>query len=518
MKRILPSRRTRRRLLAINSVVTRRGLNWVADEIRFRRLFRRHSAAPSRTELTAVSLRKTLEDLGTTFIKFGQVLSTRPDLVPAEYIHELSKLQDKVPPLPYEVMERVFIEEIGAKPQDYFLTFNTVPRASASIGQVYDAVMLDGLRVVVKIQRPGLKERCAEDIGVLRGIANFLAHSSVGDRIDLVGAVEEFSVSLFRELDFGVEARNASQIRDNFKNDPAVKIPLIFPELSSQRILTEELIEGIRIDDLDTLDQQGFDRHALAQRCCYIALTQIFEHRFFHADPHPGNFFVLQDGTVAMIDFGMVGRIDSKTRDTLAKLVPAISNSDADELGESLLELGVVKLKVDRHRLTRDLQRLIDEYSGKKLGEISLGNIAGTLVDVMRRNGLQLPSNLILLIRVLSIDEGMARKLDPTFQLTEYAAPFFKKFWLEQLSPVNIAKQQVKNTLELLLASKDGIRRIARVLSSIERGDFSINTNMSFVEGPIEELRIVARSVTRAILISALLITGGLIFVALHLK
>jgi ubiquinone biosynthesis protein len=297
-----------------------------------------------------------------------------------------------------------------------------------------------------------------------------------------------------------------------------VKIPLIFPELSSQRILTEELIEGIRIDDLDTLDQQGFDRHALAQRCCYIALTQIFEHRFFHADPHPGNFFVLQDGTVAMIDFGMVGRIDSKTRDTLAKLVPAISNSDADELGESLLELGVVKLKVDRHRLTRDLQRLIDEYSGKKLGEISLGNIAGTLVDVMRRNGLQLPSNLILLIRVLSIDEGMARKLDPTFQLTEYAAPFFKKFWLEQLSPVNIAKQQVKNTLELLLASKDGIRRIARVLSSIERGDFSINTNMSFVEGPIEELRIVARSVTRAILISALLITGGLIFVALHLK
>jgi ubiquinone biosynthesis protein len=246
-------------------------------------------------------------------------------------------------------------------------------------------------------------------------------------------------------------------------------------------------------------------------------LTQIFEHRFFHADPHPGNFFVLEDSSIGLIDFGMVGRIDPRTRDTLAKLVPAVAEKDADELAECLLELGMVHGKIDRTRFIRDLQRLIDEYSGKKLGEISLDNVGSKLVEIMRRHGLQFPSNLLLLVRVLSIDEGMARRLDPGFQLTEFAAPYFKKFWLEQLSPVSIAKQQSKNAVELLIGSKGAIRRLSRLVSSLERGDFTVNVNVDRMSGPIEDLRATTRQLSRTILVGSILITAALLLIALRL-
>jgi ubiquinone biosynthesis protein len=508
---------TRQRLLAINAVLTRRGLKWLATEVGLQRLLPNNPLVGTRAEVTAESLRLALEELGTTFIKFGQVLSTRPDLLSADYILELQKLQDRVASVPYPQMEAVFESEIGFKPQEVFASFNPVPRASASIGQVYDAVTKDGLPVVVKIQRPGLEELCNQDINILREMATLLVRSPVGERVDLIGAVEEFAASLQRELDFRIEARNANTIRTGFKHDPVVRIPQIVSGLTTKRVLTEERISGIRIDDLVKLDEMGFDRHELAKNCCHIALTQIFEHRFFHADPHPGNFFVLEGGAIGMIDFGMVGRIDPKTRDNLARLIPAVSQGDADDLAESILELGLVSGKVDRGRFSRDLQRLIDEYSGKDLGDISLGKIGSQLVEIMRRHGLQMPSNLLLLVRVLSIDEGNARKLDPGFQLTEFAAPYFKKFWMEQFSPLNLAKQQSKNMADLLLTSKGGLKRITRLVSSLERGDLTVGVNIERISGPNEELRAATRQLTRAILLGASIIAAGLIWVGLRM-
>jgi ubiquinone biosynthesis protein len=505
-----------RRLFAINAVLTRRGLGLIATEVGLQRRSPKQGLGATRSAITAESLRLTFEELGTTFIKFGQVLSTRPDLLSPDYIAELKQLQDQVASVAYSQMERVFEHEIGAKPDEVFASFSKEPRASASIGQVYDAILKNGMQVVVKIQRPGLDDLCRQDVDILRRMAPLLARSVVGESVDLVGAVEEFAASLQRELDFRIEARNAKLIGENFRNDPAVKVPKIVPELTTKRVLTEELITGIRIDDLKSLDEQGFDRHALAEKCCHIALTQIFKHRFFHADPHPGNFFVLQNGSVGMIDFGMVGRIDSRTRDTLAKLVPAVSEGDADELAESLLELGLVKGKVDRSRFVLDLQRLIDEYAGRELGEISIGDIGTELVDTMRRHALQFPSNLLLLVRVLSIDEGMARRLDPGFKLTEFAAPYFRKFWLEQLSPITIAKQQSRNAVEMVLGSRRAIRRASRLLSSLDRGDFSINVNIDKVAAPIEELRLATRVLSRSVLIGAILITAALLLIALR--
>ncbi|MDF2441189.1 MAG: ubiquinone biosynthesis protein [Abditibacteriota bacterium] len=437
-------------------------------------------------------VRLALEELGPTFIKLGQALSTRPDLVPPDYIAELAKLQDSVTPAPYSAIATIIEHELGQPPERLFSAFETKPQAAASIGQVHRARLLDGCRVVVKVQRPGVDTQVIQDLAILSDLAQILARrDDWRDAYDFQGWVEEFSWALCNELDFSLEGRNADRMRRNFEDDPAVHIPRVYWEYTTARVLVQEEIQGIKISDLTALEDAGHDRRELAARCAHIALLQIFQHGFFHADPHPGNFFIEANGTIGLIDFGQVGRLDTPLREVLLRLMMAISRRDADRLVDELLALGASRRRLNRNALKRDLDHVIYRYSDRSPREISSAQVLTQVTAIALQHRLQLPAELTLLAKVVAMDEGLGAQLDPNFHLMEFARPYFEEFWLENLSPAAVAHRIKETSLDVAEVGQDLPRHVKRLLLRLERGEISF-------EGRLEESRTVVKHLHRA--------------------
>ena len=311
-----------RRSRQIAAVLARQGLGWLMAQIGLAdrlptlpgpRLLRRTEpeTAPRRSQ--AERFRLALSELGATFIKLGQALSTRPDLMPPEYIAELVKLQDDAPPVPLEPVRQLICEELGQTPEELFAEFDPQPIASASIGQAHAATLKNGRKVIVKVQRPGVIEQIEQDLEILSGMADWAAaHSALGREYDLPALVDEFAYTLRNELDYHREGHNADRFRRNFRGDSGLYVPRVYWELTTSRVITIERVSGIKISDIAGLDVSMIDRHRVAENSIRLLLRQVFEFGFFHADPHAGNCFVRPDGSVAMIDFGMVGRLDER--------------------------------------------------------------------------------------------------------------------------------------------------------------------------------------------------------------
>ena len=390
---------------------------------------RRHRRSPSDhrsiSAVRALRVRLLLEDLGVVAIKFGQILSTRPDVLPPEYETELSKLQDAAPPEPSARIEAVIEAELGRPLGTVFESFDPVPLAAASIGQAHAATLADGSDVVVKIRRPGVVAQVDLDLDLLTATVTTLSRwSRRARRYDVSGLAREFGQTLRTELDYEQEAAHAERFAANFADDPTIHIPRVYPEASTARVITLERLRGLKLDDLAGLDAAGIDRAQLAQRAADAILTMVFEHRFFHADLHPGNFFVEPDGRIGVVDFGMVGIVDATTRAALLGVLVAIIGGGTALLGDAITELGFDTRAFDQEVLLADLRALFATHLQRPLGELALGALLRDVLGVFRHHHLRLPANLAVLTKTFAMCEGVAAHLDPTFRMTAALLPY----------------------------------------------------------------------------------------------
>jgi len=398
---------------------------------------------------TPEHVRMALEELGPTFIKLGQLLSTRSDILPAAYLRELSKLQDSAQPVPPAVIRELIEQELGAKPGDVFARFDPEPLASASIGQVHLATLQDGTEVVVKVRRPNVNAVIDTDLEILQNLANRASRRwTAAAPYNLPGLASEFAVSLRKELDYLQEGQNAERFASNFATDPDVHIPRVFWATTTSRVLTLERVDGIKVDDLDGLDHARVDRRDLAMKAARVAVAMIFEHGFFHADPHPGNLFIEPGGRIGLIDFGMVGEVDDALREHLGEVLAALTAHDVDKLGSALLELSVVQRPVERERLRADLVRFVALYQGRRLGEVNIGALVSQLLALLRKHRLQLPQEIAVLLKFLLMVDGMGVRLDPEFNLGAFLGPYARRLALERLSPEAMVRR-------LLISGRD---------------------------------------------------------------
>lgn len=449
-------------------------------------------------------VRMALEDLGATFIKLGQILSTRADLVPPAYLSELAKLQDAAPMVPRAVVRDTLVAELGRPIEECFASFDLTPLAAASIGQAHAATLLDGTEVVVKVRRPGIVEQVEEDLEILLNLAATASRRwELADQYDLVGLAQEFAQTLRAELDYLREGRNAERFAAHFARHPAVHIPRVFWDTTTSRVITLERIRGTKINDLAALDAAGIDRRALAEQASHILLKMIFEDGFFHADPHPGNFFVEPSGRIGLIDFGMVGTVDEHTQEQLVDLVIAVTSQDPERLVDAFLALGMARRRIDRTQLRQDLQHLVAHYYGRSLGEMPLGPLIEEALAVVRRHRLQLPSNLALLFKTTMMAEGLAAQLDPSFRLAAVLEPYAQQLIVRQYSPLRWARRLGRASLDAARLSTELPEKVRRVLGELERGGLEVGVRPTTFEPLLHRLERLANRVILGILTAA---------------
>lgn len=456
-----------------------------------------------------------LEELGVTFVKLGQVLSARTDLLPPAYQMELAKLQDQVAPLPVGTVRQVLASELGRPVERAFATFDRVPLAAASIGQVHAATLADGRAVVVKVRRPGVVEQVEADLAILHDLAATGHRWAFGQEYDVVGLYQEFAETLRAELDYEREARNAERFAANFAGADGVHIPRVYWETTTPRVLTLERIRGSKINDSAALAAAGIDRPALAARAARLALPMVFEHGFFHADPHPGNFFVEPDGRIGLVDFGMVGTVDEATQEQLARVLLAVAGQDSGRLADTVLELGAASERVDRERLRRDLEHVVARYYGRPLSEIALGPLLEEGFGIIRRHHLHLPPKLALLLKTVVMYEGLGAQVDPDFRLTPLLESYAERLLLRQYSPVRWGRQLVRVGLDAARLGVEGPEQLRRILGNLERGTVEVGVRPEHVE-PL--LRRLERLVNRLVLgiLAAAFINGLAVLLAAY--
>jgi len=378
-----------------------------------------------RRRAIAIWIRETFLELGPTFIKVGQLFSTRADLFPSEYVEELSKLQDKVPAFSYEQVETIVFHDFGRTIPDLYQSFDPIPLAAASLGQVHRAQLHSGEEVVVKVQRPGLKKLFTIDLSILRGIAQyFQKHPKWGRGRDWLGIYGECCKILWEEIEYLQEGRNADTFRRNFRKEDWVRVPRVYWRYSSPRVLTLEYLPGIKISHYEALEAAGLDRKVLAQLGAKAYLHQLLNDGFFHADPHPGNLAVSPEGTLIFYDFGMMGRIQLVTREKLLKTFFGIAQKDAAQVVESLIDLGALAPTEDMGAVRRSIQYMLDHFMDQPFENQSVSAISDDLYEIAYDQPFRFPATFTFVMRAFSTLEGVGKGLDPDFNFMEVAKPF----------------------------------------------------------------------------------------------
>jgi ubiquinone biosynthesis protein len=381
-------------------------------------------------------LRRTMERLGPTFAKIGQMLSVRPDLIPASYADELAKLQDEMAPFPFEQARAEIEAQFGEPLADLFSEFDEVPAAAASIGQVHMARLLDGTPVAVKVQRPDIHEVIDADLDILRTQARRIqGRTDIGRRYDVVGLVDEFARTIHEECDYVQEAENAERLARTFADDATVHFPRVFWDRTSSTVLTMERIEGYPFNRLDELDRHGVDRREAARRGITCYYEQIFIHGFYHADPHPGNLFALPDGRVAFTDFGRCGALSDRARMLVADLLIAIIDQNYEECVDVLLEVSGGVADVDVPGLQRDVSILVGKYYDLQLQEVNSHELVVEVMSLIGKRGLTMSSEFALLLTTFATLQALGTAVDPAFHFVESVQPFARRIVEEQMRP-----------------------------------------------------------------------------------
>lgn len=459
-----------------------------------------------------VRVRLALEELGPTFIKLGQILSTRPDLIPSDYIEELQKLQDEVPPFAYEQVEKAIKKELGADVSEIFKSFEQIPFAAASLGQVHQAILKDGEKVVVKVQRPDIEKIIETDLDILFHLARLTEKHIPDSRLyDPVGIVEEFAKVIRLELDYGTEGRNAERFKKNFEGEEIIYTPKIYWEFSSKRILTMELIEGIKINALEELDKAGYDRKKIAENGAKAFMKQILIDGFFHADPHPGNMLVMKGEIIGFMDFGMMGRLDEETREKGVDLFIALMERNPDKIINEMLDLGIAPPEIDTRSLKIDIKEMIDRYYNKPLREIRLGELINQLVEISIKYQIKMPAEFALLGKALLTIEGIGLELDPDFNLAEIAKPYAKDIILERKSPQRLFIKFLNDLNELYNLIILIPRQLNKTLKKMEKGTFKLEFQHRGLENLISALDKAANRIAFSLILAAIIVGSSLI-------
>ena len=462
-----------------------------------------------------VRLRMSLEELGPTFIKFGQVLSTRSDFIPPEYLFELAKLQDDVPPFSYEEVESIFLAEMGHKPEELFAEFTREPVAAASIGQAHEGVLRDGDKVVVKVQRPEIEKIIAVDLEILAHIAALMEkylEELQGHRPTSI--VEEFARTISKEIDYSVEIGNIERFAKQFERNKTIYVPKVYRDLSCERILTMENIQGLKASDVDKLRKQGADLPLVAERGTNLIMEQIFVHGFFHADPHPGNVFILPDNLICFLDFGMMGRLSRQNRDDFTDLVLYIVARNERKVMESVLKLTNHYEDINRDALSRDLSEMLDRYLYLPLKELEAGKILQDLLELVSRHQIFFKPNFYLMMKAITTVEGVGRILDPDLELLKLAQPFMKKVKSDRLRLNRIAEEAGLATSEYVDLLRDLPEELRSILSQLRQG----RMKLEFEHRGLSDLRValdqVSNRISFAIVLASLIIGSSLIILS----
>jgi ubiquinone biosynthesis protein len=511
------SRRQLNRARHIGTVLVRHGLAELAAQLglegrlRIGRKQRTDAAARSEPE----RLVKAFEELGPTFIKLGQLLSTRPDLLPPEYVKALTRLQDNVPRITFEQVERVIATETCRLPDDVFVDFDREPMAAASLAQVHRAKLKTGEPVAVKVQRPGIGDVVEGDLAILTSVARFIERHQPDLAVyNPVGLVAELGRSLRFELDFVREGQNADICRRNFAADRTVQIPRVYWEHTTHRLLVLELFTGLKATDGAALKQAGIDKAALARTGSRVYMKMVFEHGFFQPDPHPGNLVVLPGGRLGIIDFGMFSRIDDETRDVLVDMLIAAYRQDGSRLTRLVLKAGSKSARVDESALRVDIQDLLDRYYGTSLRDMSLGRVMHELLAVSRRHRIAVPAGLSMLMRGIATVEGLGLLIDPAFNFVEEMQPFLRRLARRRFGPLGWAKDLRRYEADFESFARDLPADLRQISDWLKRGEIKLQIDH-------EELRQIVRNLSRsnnqlaaAIVLAAIIIGASLLVVA----
>ena len=467
-----------KRWTEIISVLSKYGLaDWLAQtNIEFAKDHLKDRDGEAIARLTRdARIRLTLTELGPTFIKFGQLLSTRADVVGVDLAQELKQLQSSTPADSEEQVRSIVETELGEPIEDLFAEFDLVPIASASIGQVHSARLKTGERVVVKVQHARIESKVNEDLEVLAGLAQLAEGFPEFKPYRPTANVAEMGRTLRRELDFGREERNLHQFAALFKDDATVRIPRAHTELSTPRVLTMDMIDGIALENPGLIEAAGIDREEVARRGADLYLQMIFTHGFYHADPHPGNILLLPGNVIGLIDFGMVGRMEERLREDIEEMLLAIVQHDVLTLTRIIKRIGQTPPNLDEATLANDVADFVGHYSTQSLAQFDLSGALTDMTEIIRRHRIMLPTQVAMLIKVLVTLEGTTRLLSPRFSLMEVMQPFHRKMLLRRLSPMRQARKLRRLYVELEALAEILPQRVMQILEQVQAGKFDVH-------------------------------------------
>jgi len=498
----------------IVSVLIKYGLDYFIDQAKISFWLKIRKKPKKFQELTpSKRLRLALEELGPTFVKFGQILSTRPDFLPPDFIKELEKLQDKVSPFSSFQAKRIIEKELNKPLEKLFKKFETKPIAAASLSQVHKAILPNNEIVAVKVQRPGIKEIIELDLKILENLAGFLENRLYNGWVyqpKLI--VTELKKAIKREIDFTNEAYNFERFRINFKDIEYIKVPKIYWEMSTSKVLTMEFMKGIKINEITQEKYKNvFDPKKVAKRGVQAILKQILEDGFFHADPHPANLLVQPPATIVMLDVGMAGYLDEETISTSAKLLQAIIDKNLEQIISCLKNLGVVIKEIDKNSFRQDLKELLDRYFGVPLKRLEIKKISEDMLKVMVEHHLSLPSSFVLMLKALSMEENIGKKLDPDFDMISTAKPFVRKILRKKFMPQELLKKSnilFQESLELI---EELPRDLIDILHKFKEGRLKFNFEHQGLEKLITEINRSSNRISFSLIIAALIIGSSLI-------
>ncbi|MBD2368344.1 AarF/ABC1/UbiB kinase family protein [Leptolyngbya sp. FACHB-402] len=469
----------------------------------------------ARRQALAIWIRETLLDLGPTFIKIGQLFSTRADLFAAEFVEELSKLQDRVPAFSYEQVATIIQQDLGKSIEELYRSFDPIPLAAASLGQVHRAQLHSGEEVVVKVQRPGLRKLFEIDLQILKGITRYFQnHPEWGKGRDWLGIYEECCKILWEEVDYLNEGRNADSFRRNFRGEDWVHVPRVYWRYASPRVLTLEYMPGIKISHYDALEAAGLDRKELAQLGAKAYLHQLLNDGFFHADPHPGNIAVNPDGGLIFYDFGMMGQIKPVTREKLLDTFFGIAQKDGDRVVKSLIELGALSPADDMGPIRRSVQFMLDHFMDKPFEEQSVGAISDDLYEIAYDQPFRFPATFTFVMRAFSTLEGVGKGLDPDFNFMEVAKPFAMQLMTNGNSPDGGLLNELSRQAAQVGTTAFGLpRRIEDTLDKLERGDIRVRVRSTETDRILRRISGVNMGTNYTLLASAFTVSATILLV-----
>ncbi len=469
-----------------------------------------------RRKRQAIWIRDTFLDLGPTFIKVGQLFSTRADLFPSEYVEELSKLQDRVPAFSYEQAEAIVKQDLGKSVTELYRSFDPIPLAAASLGQVHKAQLHSGEEVVVKVQRPGLRKLFTIDLQILKGIARYFQnHPNWGRGRDWMGIYEECCRILWEEIDYISEGRNADTFRRNFRSYDWVKVPRVYWRYASPRVLTLEYLPGIKISHYEALEAAGLDRKSIAHLGAKAYLQQLLNDGFFHADPHPGNIAVSPEGALIFYDFGMMGRIKTNVREQLMETLFGIAEKNAARVVASLVELGALSPVDDMGPVRRSVQYMLDHFMDKPFEEQSVSAISDDLYEIAYGQPFRFPATFTFVMRAFSTLEGVGKGLDPEFNFMEVAKPFALQIMTNGNTPdgnsfLNELGRQAAQVSSTALGLP---RRIEDTIEKLERGDLRVRVRSIESDRILRRISSIQLGTNYTLLISAFTLSATILFV-----